>query len=137
MEYDYGRFMIWSLTEMTGRPFPPYFLELVMKDGRSFYVHSGNSRDEKSGGLVVNVYDLRAMTTEDEKLLQSKLEKLTSVPLKPSELHARLASGLLRCRLDDILYVVQWEKYRSGILEDQFAEASRKRMGFTSSGNAT
>lgn len=43
MERDYGRCMVWFLSDMTGGPLPPYLLEIVMRDGRRFYVHSGNS----------------------------------------------------------------------------------------------
>jgi len=130
MELDYGRFMIWSLSELTGGPFPPYFQEIVMKDGQGFYVHSGNSRDEESKSVVVNIYDFRAMSNDDEQSLQKSLEKLTAIPRKPSELHPMLSSGLLRCSLDDILYVVQWERSRIWDFEKQFPEETRRKMGF-------
>jgi len=130
MELDYGIFMIWSLSEMTGGPFPPYFLEVVMKDGKSFYVHSGNSRDEESKSVVVNIYDFRAMSIDAEQSLQKSLELLTVIPKKPWELHPKLSSGLLRCSLDSILYVVQWERSRIWDFEQQFPEATRRKMGF-------
>ena len=129
MELDYGRFMVWSLSEMTGGPFPPYFLEIVMKDGKSFYVHSGNSRNEESQSVVVNIYDFRAMSNDDVQDLLKTLEKLTAIPKKLSELHPRLSYGLLRCKLDDILYVVQWERNRTWDIEQQFPEKSRRKMG--------
>ena len=130
MELDYGRFMVWSLSEMTGGPFPPFFLEIVMKDGRSFYVHSGNSRDEESKSVVVNIYDFRAMNDNDVQGLLKDIEKIWVAPKKPSELHPRLSHGLLRCKLDDIQYVVQWERGRTWDIEQQFPEKSRHKMGF-------
>jgi hypothetical protein len=132
MQMDYARGMIWGLSELTGGPFPPYFLEIVMKDGQGYYVHSGNSRDEKTQSVVVNIYDFRAMSGDDENSLKAKLEKLTTLPDKLSELHPSLSNGLLRCRLEDILYVAQWERYRLWNVESQSPETSRKKMGFMS-----
>ena len=112
MDLDYGRWMVWFLSEMTGGPLPPYLLEIVMRDGSSFYVHSGNSRDDQSESVVVNVWDLRAVSDSDEAEIKNSLDTpgtWNKVRAKqPWDLHKSLSVGRLRCKLDDVLYVVEW-----------------------------
>jgi len=133
MELDYGRQMVWLLSEMTGGPLPPYLLEIVMRDGRSFYVHSGNSRDEKTWSIVVNVWDLRAVGDQAEAEIKEKLNQPKvwdkAVKGKPSDFHPDLNIGRLRCKLDDIAYVVEWW---TGIWEIDkfFPKEAKKKMGF-------
>lgn len=43
---DYARDLIWDLYEWSGGPLPPFLLEIIMKDGRKFYIHSIVRRDE-------------------------------------------------------------------------------------------
>lgn len=130
MQLDYGKFLIWNLSETIGGPFPPYFLEAVMRDGKSFYVHSGNSRDEESNSVVINIYDFRAMNNNDVKKLMKTLEKTSVIPKSPSKLHPLLSYGLLRCKLDDMLYLLQWQRNRVWILEEHFPEEIRRNLGF-------
>jgi len=134
MELDYGRGMVWSLSEMTGGPLPPYLLEMVMKDGRSFYVHSGNSREEESHSVVINVWDLRAVDSSAE----TEIKKIVDEPevwnelqsKQPHDLHPLLSIGRLRCTLDDILYVVEWWTRVWGV-EKFFPKETKSQMGFT------
>lgn len=133
MEVDFGRWMVWNLSEMTGGPLPPYLLEIVMRDGRSFYVHSGNSRDEESNSVVVNVWDLRAV----DKNAEAEIKKILDQPKvwdnvqskQPSDLYPSLSIGRLRCALDDILYVVEWWTRYWG-MEKFFPEETVQKMGF-------
>jgi hypothetical protein len=133
MELDYGRWMVWFLSEITGGPLPPYLLEIVMRNGRSFYVHSGNSRDEESGSVVVNVWDLRAVDPQTEAEIKTKLDepKLWDEASKgqPWDLHPTLSIGRLRCKLDDIAYVVEWWT-RTWEIDKFFPKEVRKQMGF-------
>ena len=112
VELDYGRQMIWLLSEMTGPPIPPYLLEIVMKDGRIFYVNSGKGRDESSQSVVVNVWDLRTVNSATEAEIMELLDEPNIekklVPDQPWLLHPSLSIGRLRCKLDDIMYVVEW-----------------------------
>ena len=133
MELDYGRWMVWFLLEMTGGPLPPYLLEIVMKDGRSYYVHSGNSRDEETWSVIVNVWDLRAIDSQAEAEIKMKLDK---PKLKdeidegqPWDLHPDLSIGRLRCKLDDIAYVIEWWTRTWGI-DKYFPKEEKKLMGF-------
>ena len=136
MELDYGREMIWSLSEMTGGPLPPYLLEIVMKDGRSYYVYTGNSRDEKSQSVVVDIWDLRAVDSTDEaeilKLLDDPKAWNEADPNQPGSFHHSLSIGRLRCKLDDILYVVEWCS-RIWNIENLFTTETGKKIGFVPS----
>jgi len=133
MELDYGRFLVWALSDMTGGTLPPYLLEIVLKDGRSFYVHSGNSRDEETRSVVVNVWDLRAVDPSAEAEIKKSLDQpkvWNEVKLKEAwDLHPLLSIGRLRCTLDDILYVVEWlNRYWS--LENFLPKEIVRKMGF-------
>jgi len=133
MELDYGRWMIWFLSEMTGGPLPPYLLEIVMRDGRSFYVHSGNSRNEESWSVVVNVWDLRAIDEQAEIEIKKKISELKlwtdAIKGEPSDLHPKLSIGRLRCKLEDIAYVVEWWT-RNWEIDKYFPNDGTKKMGF-------
>src|SRR6266511_3420179 len=99
MELDYGRWMVWFLSEMTGKPLPPYLLEIVMKDGRGFYVHSGNSRDEETQSVVVNIWDLRTVDSSTNaqilQLLDDPKAWNESDPSRPWLFHPSLSIGRL------------------------------------------
>lgn len=133
MDLDYGRWMVWFLSEMTGGPIPPYLLEIVMRDGRSFYVHSGNSRDEETQSVIVNVWDLRAVGPDEETEIKTSLDSPAfwdEVKAKePWDLHPSLSIGRLKCKLDDISYVVEWWT-RLWNLQDLFPKEKVKAMGF-------
>ncbi len=134
MELDNGRRMVWSLSEMTGGPLPPYLLEIVMRDGRSFYVHSGNSRFEESLSVIVNIWDLRAVDSKTEieikHLLDNPKNWNVGISEKPSNLHPSLSIGRLRCVLDDIMYVVEWWS-RTWNIEKFFPKEANHQMGFS------
>jgi len=99
--------MIWLLSELTGPPLPPYLLEIVMKDGRSYYVNTGNSRDDESQSVSVNVWDLRpvdeAANAELLQLLDNQKAWNEADPNRPWLFHPSLSIGRLRCKLDDIM----------------------------------
>lgn len=133
MELDYGQWMVWFLSEMTGGPLPPYLLEIVMRDGRSFYVHSGNSRDEETWSVVVNIWDLRAVDNQAEAEIKKILDepKLWDKVSKgqPWDLRPALSIGRLRCKLEDITYVVEWWT-RIWEIDKFFPKEVKKHMGF-------
>jgi hypothetical protein len=133
MDLDYGRWLVWFLCEKPGEPLPPYLLEIVMKDGRSFYIHSGITRDEESQSVGVNVWDLRAVSLDAEK----EIKKLLDAPKvwnevsskQPWDLHPSLSLGRLRCALDDIIYVVEWRSRLWGD-EEFYPKEIAQSMGF-------
>ena len=133
MELDTGRRMVWSLTEMTGGPLPPYLLEIVMKDGRNFYVHSGGARNDDTNSVIINVWDLRAVDAgaelEIKKIIQNPKGWEAYREKQPADLHPALSVGKLKCILEDIRYVVEWWS-REWDVEKFFPKESTHKMGF-------
>ncbi len=109
MNMDFGRDLIWSLCENKQGPFPPYLIEIIMKDGKSYYMHSGNSIDKETASMIINVWDFRAIHEAEEREIKINLDKP-----KDKEntdymyLSQALSIGRLRCKFDDISYVIEW-----------------------------
>jgi len=88
----------------------PFCLELILRDGRSYSVHSLLHYDERSSSIIVRIWDLRALNAEDiEELLEGLNKVVTGHELEPPEaLHPQLDWGLLRIETDDIWYCIEW-----------------------------
>jgi hypothetical protein len=128
---DYSRDFIWLLFDMEGFPLPPYLLEVVLIDGRSFYIHSPNQRDETSKSIILNVYDFRAIGDEEDIEIKSKLDAMGTwdPKVEPRDLHLGLSAGRLRCNLEDIAYCVEWWT-RYWTLEEFVPKEERRKLGF-------
>ena len=130
-EDDYARDLILLLFDMTGGPLPPYLLEIVLKDGRSFYVHSANSKKETTRAIILNVYDLRAIGNKEQSEIWKHLDELghLGVGINAGDIHPLLAIGRLRCNLSDIFYCIEWLT-RRWTLSDFLPEDDRRPLGF-------
>lgn len=133
IELGYGKGLIWLLFAQTGPPLPPYLLEVVMKTGQSYYIHSPNVRDVSRRSIVLNVYDFRAIDDQAEQQIKAQLdEDPWSKDSEPKDLHPLLTIGRLRCDLDDIAYCVEWLS-RWWRLESLFPDLSvekKRSLGF-------
>ena len=111
---DYAKDFIKTLFYLTeGPPFPPYLLEITLKDGCSFYIYRANMYDEDSESLVLDVYDFRALSSEDELEIQHKLNEIHwNENSSLYDLHPLLDYGHLRISLNEIRYVVEWHRHR-------------------------
>lgn len=136
MALDFGKYMVWSLSQMKGT-LPPYLLEIIMKDGRSYFVHSGISNDEQTQSVMINIWDLRAVDDQTEAEIKAALYDTIVNTTEgeeinfdvPSDLHPQLSIGRLRCKLDDIAHVVEW--LAEGLdIESSFPREIRKQMGY-------
>jgi hypothetical protein len=107
---DYAKELIWGLFEKSSGTLPPYLLEIVMRDGRSFYVHSFESRDKKTKSMILIVYDVSAIDPEEEYELKTRLDQTGhwSDSSSVDDLHTLLKIGRLRCSLDEIAYCMEW-----------------------------
>lgn len=107
---DYAKELIWQLFDMTVGSLPPYLLEITMRDGRSFYIHSPESRDDESKSMALKVYDLDAIGPLDEYEIKTRLDQTGhwSETSSVEDLHTLLKFGRLRCSLDEIAYCVEW-----------------------------
>jgi len=89
---------------------PPFCLELFLRDGRSYSVHSLAYYDESSSSIILRIWDPRALSDEDMQQLRETLnEILARQKLEPPEaVHPKLDWGLLRISADDIWYCIEW-----------------------------
>lgn len=101
---------IWQLFDKLSGTLPPYLLEIVMVDGRSFYIHAFESRDEKTKSMILVVFDLSLIDPEEEYELKTRLDQTGhwSDSSSVDDLHTLLKLGRLHCSLDEIAYCVEW-----------------------------
>lgn len=102
--------LIWQLFDKFSGTLPPYLLEIVMVDGRSFFIHALESRDEKSKSMILVVFDLSLIDPEEEYELKTRLDQTGhwSDSSSVNDLHTLLKLGRLHCSLDEIAYCVEW-----------------------------
>jgi hypothetical protein len=102
--------LIWQLFDKLSGTLPPYLLEIVMVDGRSFFIHALESRDEKSKSMILVVFDLSLIDPEEEYELKTRLDQTGhwSDSSSVDDLHTLLKLGRLHCSLDEIVYCVEW-----------------------------
>ena len=87
---------------------PPFCVELFLKNGVKYYLHSVTLKDEKSA--VVRIWDLRAFSEGDSETLKSDLNKIRdrSELSDARKVHPKLDWANLRIYLDGIDYCVEW-----------------------------
>src|SRR5712692_648301 len=110
---------------------PPFCVELVMKDGRCLYLHSGGFDDRESDDLTLRVWDLRAFGPKDLDELRQALSKVKSRSELANEqsVHPKLDWAILRAHLSDVQYCVEWH-------DRLWPEDARPKLGFTASRSA-
>jgi len=89
---------------------PPLCVEVVLKDGGRYYLHSFNSYEKANDSLVLRIWDLRVFTPEDLENLKSSLNKITDINQlnQEQDIHPKLDWANLRLYLSDISYCVEW-----------------------------
>ena len=138
MQLGYGKSLIWLLFDMTGAALPPYLLEVVMKTGDRYYIHSPNVRDEERKSLVLNVYDFRAIDKVAEDEIKKQLDEDNwDSDTKPDDLHPLLATARLRCDLEDIAHCVEWLSrwWKLESLFPEMTEGRKRTLGFQTPGD--
>ena len=89
---------------------PPLCVEVILKDGGKYYLHSFSSYEKENDSLVLRIWDLRAFIPEDLEGLKLALNKVTdrSQLNYEQQIHPKLDWANLRLHLDDIAYCVEW-----------------------------
>lgn len=128
---DYAKDLIWNLFESSSGPLPPYLLEIIMRDGRSFYVQSFEARDKKTKSITLTVYDVSLIEPEEEYEIKTRLDQTGhwSESSSVDDLHTLLKIGRLKSSLDEIAYCVEWLGRRS-TLEDFLDKESDGEVQF-------
>ena len=104
---------------------PPLCVEIVLKDGARYYLHSFTAYEKENGSLVLHIWDLRAFTSEDIEELKVALNDVTDRDQLNHEqkIHPKLSWANLRLYLDDIDYCVEWH-------DRLWPEETRPKIGF-------
>jgi hypothetical protein len=89
---------------------PPLVVELVLKDGQSFYAQSVLQRDDDSRTGVIRIWDLRALSSQDIEDLKTALSSSTSRKEREDAvaLFPKLDYANLHLHFDDVAYCIEW-----------------------------
>jgi hypothetical protein len=102
--------LCWLQLMCRGEIIPPFCVEVVLRDGTRYSLHSVLDCDEETHTICFRIWDLRALSEADVAKLKQKLNKIRSrKDLAPAEkLHRKLDWANVRAHYDDISYCVEW-----------------------------
>lgn len=89
---------------------PPFCVELALKDGAHYNLHSVLSCDDDTRTMMVRIWDLRALDRNDVRVLKQNLNQVRDRRALADEhaLHPKLDWANVHLHYDDILYCVEW-----------------------------
>ena len=104
---------------------PPFCVEIVLKNGQQFYLHSIASKDTDTKSMVIRIWDMRALTDNDIEQLKKNLNQTNSREdlANEKEIHPSLAWANLRINLSEIAYCVEWH-------DRMWPENKRPKIGY-------
>ncbi len=118
MSVDY----VYDWIKIIGVTVPPLCVEVFLKDGNRYYLHSVGIINEENGSLVLRIWDFRAFSPEDIEELKVRLNDIQSLD-NETAIHPKLDWTNLRLHLNDIAYCVEWH-------DRLWPEAKRPKIGF-------
>jgi|SRR3989337_2292597 len=118
---DYVADWLWQISDLV----PPFCVELVLKDGNTFFLHSISGKDEETKSMVIRIWDLRAYTDKDIEQLKTNLNQIRSRDdlANEQQIHPKLDWANLRINVSDISYCVEWH-------DRMWPEEARPKIGF-------
>ena len=89
---------------------PPFCVELVMRDGRSYYLQYVTGWEGESGTAVLSIWDFRALSDQDKEIVKLKISKFPPKEIdgEGKNLHPHLDRANLRVNIKDIMYCIKW-----------------------------
>ncbi len=91
---------------------PPFVVELVLRDGRSFYLNSIGNFDEQSDSIAIRVWDFRAFTENDIDVLKTRIAEIAKKSnlreMRAEKICPKLDWGILRVHVKEIAYCIEW-----------------------------
>jgi hypothetical protein len=89
---------------------PPFCVEVVLKDGARYSLHSVLDCDEETRTMCFRIWDLRALSEADVAALKQTLNGIRDrEELAPVEkVHPKLDWANVRVHYDDVSYCVEW-----------------------------
>jgi hypothetical protein len=103
---DYVSDWLWGIDDQ--ETVPPFCVEVVLRDGTHYWLHSVVAKDDLSKSLALRVWDLRAFGESEIEDLKSRLNEMQRRGELRGEIHPKLDYGNLRVHLMDIWYCMEW-----------------------------
>ena len=99
----------WIKSLSSSQTVPPFCVEVVMRDGMRYMLHSGGFDQPDTPGLTFKAWDFRSVPEEDHELIKEAINKADGVDLPVAEeLHPKLDWGIVRASESEVAYVVEW-----------------------------
>ena len=100
----------WLKVMCRGGIIPPFCVEVVLKDGARYSLHSVLECDEETRTLCFRIWDLRALSEADVAALKQTLNSIRDrEKLAPAEkVHPKLDWANVRAHYDDVSYCIEW-----------------------------
>jgi len=94
----------------TTEPIPPPCVEIVLKDGTRYYLHSIVASEDETRTFCARIWDLRAFNASEIEELKQKLNQIRERRDLAQEeaVHPKLDWANLHVHYDDIAYCVEW-----------------------------
>ena len=110
LEVQTEPWVLWFLNRLDDKKiWAPFQVEIVMRSGARYYVHSRVGRlGERGSGM--RVWDLRAFDTSEIETLKANLDGLDAdnIPADEKKIHAKLDWAILHFDAADIEHAVEW-----------------------------
>ena len=105
---DYARDWLWKIP--IGEVLAPFVVEIVLRDASHYFLHSVAARNRRSGSVVLNVWDLRALDESDLETLRVTLAAVDDREMlkETKRVHPRIDTGALRMNMADLWYCIEW-----------------------------
>lgn len=102
----------WLKAKCKGEPIPPLCVELVLKDGARYYLHSVVAFEDETRSLCARIWDLRTFQPKEMDELKQKLNQVCArtALARAGEVHPKLDWANLRVHYDDIAYCIEWHE---------------------------
>lgn len=100
----------WLKAAFQGELIPPFCVEISLRDGARYNLHSIVKFDDETRTMCARIWDLRAFQPAEVMELKQKLNQISErSQLVPAEaVHPKLDWANLHIHYDDISYCVEW-----------------------------
>lgn len=111
MKIDFVKDWLRHIAEATEKELiPPFVVEIVMRDHRSYFLQDVLQWDEESGTVTLRIWDLRALSDQDREVVKLKVSNPIDKKIngEGKNLHPHLNFANLRIAIKDIMYCIEW-----------------------------
>jgi hypothetical protein len=100
----------WLQTMCKGEIIPPLCVEIVLRDGARYFLHSILAFEDETKTICARIWDLRALGAGEIEDLKQRLNQIRSrKDLASAEsVHPKLDWANLHLHYDDVAYCIEW-----------------------------